>query len=347
MAKKRSNTSREMELPGADDFKIINGIGPAVEARLHRVGIYTFAQLANLTPADIAASVSDLSGLTAERIIKQDWLGQARQLSRESTPMESQKDTENVIEPDQHSRFAVKLEEDIQTPMEPQQHAQLEVEPQEDAKAQNGLQPHATFTVELLLNEDNEVLSTELVHVQSGEKESLVGWQASQLIDFLVQRAGLKLLPVETSPPIPEVTSPAPLPAAPTGALNVLHLRELETVSVATNDQCGILPSDQPFDVRLTLDFTDVKVPGNSALNYKANIYARRLGDRRRQTVGETQGTISVIPEDKAIINVEGTALQQGIYRLEAAVKLTMTAMDTPLQPELMAHMKGGLLQIY
>lgn len=69
-----------MEPRGIDDLKLIHGIGPAVEQRLHGVGIDTFAKLAALTPADIAASVSDLAGLTAERIHKQDWIGQARRL---------------------------------------------------------------------------------------------------------------------------------------------------------------------------------------------------------------------------------------------------------------------------
>jgi large subunit ribosomal protein L21 len=76
----------------ADDLKIINGIGPAVEKRLHGDGIFTFAQLAVLSSADIAAAVADLSGLSAERITKQDWTGQARKLVPESIPNEVQKE---------------------------------------------------------------------------------------------------------------------------------------------------------------------------------------------------------------------------------------------------------------
>ncbi len=71
------------ESPEASDLKRINGIGPAVEDRLHRVGIFNFAQLAAFSPADIAAAVMGLSGLSAERITKQDWIGQARKLAEE------------------------------------------------------------------------------------------------------------------------------------------------------------------------------------------------------------------------------------------------------------------------
>src|SRR5436305_14403787 len=85
MAKKPSRTPRAVKPRDADDLKLINGIGPIVESRLRGVGIYTFTQLAALSPADIAAAVSDINGLTSERIIKQDWIRQAHKLSAQST----------------------------------------------------------------------------------------------------------------------------------------------------------------------------------------------------------------------------------------------------------------------
>lgn len=98
MTKKREHPIRKVVPPEKDDLQIINGIGPAVEHRLHGVGIFTFAQLAALSPADIAASVADITGLTAERILRQNWIGQARHLAgvsgsseahEESTPVTS------------------------------------------------------------------------------------------------------------------------------------------------------------------------------------------------------------------------------------------------------------------
>jgi hypothetical protein len=97
MARKGLATSRSVKLPDADDLKLINGIGPAVENRLNLVGIFRFAQLATLSPADIAASVSDLAGLSAERIAKQDWIGQARRLAASSKSTGTQRAEE--IEP--------------------------------------------------------------------------------------------------------------------------------------------------------------------------------------------------------------------------------------------------------
>jgi hypothetical protein len=98
MSKKRSDTSRGEGPPEIDDLKLINGIGPAVEDRLHDHGIYTFAQLVALSPADIAAAVAGLAGLSAERIIKQDWIGQARKLASKSVSSEAKERVEASIE---------------------------------------------------------------------------------------------------------------------------------------------------------------------------------------------------------------------------------------------------------
>lgn len=68
----------------ADDFKRIPGIGPVIERHLHEAGIRRFAQLAALSPDQIAAMVAHLPLLSAERIVRQDWAGRARALAREA-----------------------------------------------------------------------------------------------------------------------------------------------------------------------------------------------------------------------------------------------------------------------
>lgn len=99
MSKKRSETSRGEEPPEINDLKLINGIGPAVERRLHGVGIYTYSQLAALSPADITSAVAGISGLTSERIIKQDWIGQARKRATGSRSSEAREEVEAPAEP--------------------------------------------------------------------------------------------------------------------------------------------------------------------------------------------------------------------------------------------------------
>jgi predicted flap endonuclease-1-like 5' DNA nuclease len=87
---------RKAVLSETNNLKLIDGIGPDVENRLHRVGIFTFAQLANLSPADIAAAIAGLAGLSAGRIVKQDWIGQARKLAMELTTTETHEDVDVI-----------------------------------------------------------------------------------------------------------------------------------------------------------------------------------------------------------------------------------------------------------
>jgi hypothetical protein len=94
MTKRRSHNSNPSETSESDDLKLIDGIGPAVEKRLHRIGILTFAQLSTFSPADIAAAVTDIAGLSTERIIKQDWIGQARKLALQTTSTKMMKETD-------------------------------------------------------------------------------------------------------------------------------------------------------------------------------------------------------------------------------------------------------------
>jgi predicted flap endonuclease-1-like 5' DNA nuclease len=62
-----------------DDLKIINGIGPFTEKKLHDMGIYSFAQLADLSDATLE-NLNESLGLYKGKIKKEGWVEQARHL---------------------------------------------------------------------------------------------------------------------------------------------------------------------------------------------------------------------------------------------------------------------------
>lgn len=72
--------------PEADELQRIPGIGPVIERHLHEAGVRRYAQLAALTPEQIAGLVPHLPLLSVERIVRQDWVGRARALAREAAP---------------------------------------------------------------------------------------------------------------------------------------------------------------------------------------------------------------------------------------------------------------------
>lgn len=88
-----------------DDFTRITGIGPVIKRQLYAAGIRTFRQLAVIAPEDIARLVKDLPLLSVERIMRQDWPGQARRLVTESASDTSAYD--NLSNMDRGVRFEV------------------------------------------------------------------------------------------------------------------------------------------------------------------------------------------------------------------------------------------------
>jgi len=71
-----SEAPKQPEVEVADDLTTIRGIGARVQARLNEAGVTTYVQLASLTPEQVA----EITGRTAKRIAKEEWILQARTL---------------------------------------------------------------------------------------------------------------------------------------------------------------------------------------------------------------------------------------------------------------------------
>jgi hypothetical protein len=305
-----------------DDFKRITGIGPAIEQHLHEAGILTFAQLAALAPADIAARVSGIAGMSAERITEQDWPGQARELAlNEPTPAET---------------------------LDSQMLA-------------NNRQYDASFTVKLLLNEDHSVRRTQMVDNRSKSEEQWAGWNEPRMIKFIHHQAELRLPAVESTLPVGAPADPGsatalvtesipaesstPEPAATAKDRQVfggsLHLREPEPIPAGTTSPSRVFSHNLPLIVRLHLDLTEVELPNDDPLNYTATIHAKRMGGGPRESLGEVHHTIA--PQDQLTILVAGKPLPPGTYRLNAMVRLSHPSAKLDLS----AYQEGGMLQVY
>jgi len=64
---------------GGDDLKKLTGVGPAIEKKLHALGVTTFAEVAAWTAEDIARVEESLN--FKGRITRDDWVGQAQKLA--------------------------------------------------------------------------------------------------------------------------------------------------------------------------------------------------------------------------------------------------------------------------
>jgi predicted flap endonuclease-1-like 5' DNA nuclease len=68
-----------------DDLQRIKGVGPAIERTLHDLGIFSFDQIAKISEYDINRIADRLKGFRS-RIYREDWIGQARDLSQTPDP---------------------------------------------------------------------------------------------------------------------------------------------------------------------------------------------------------------------------------------------------------------------
>jgi NADH-quinone oxidoreductase subunit E len=62
-----------------EDLKVISGIGPKLETLLHKLGIFTLAQIASWSTEDAAKVDQDLQ--LNGRVLRDDWRGQARRMA--------------------------------------------------------------------------------------------------------------------------------------------------------------------------------------------------------------------------------------------------------------------------
>jgi hypothetical protein len=189
----------------------------------------------------------------------------------------------------------------------------------------------------------------------------------AELIDFLGQNAGVNfasdeptlaepdlvtaeepepsLAVVEEPEHVPEVVAEStPLTAKPAFA-GTLHLRDMKILTAGSSEPRRLLPHDRPIDVRLTLDLSEITVPGNTPLDYKASIYCKSRSDPSGQIVGETEGTIKAA--DNVTIDVEGNLLAVGSYRLAATVILALPGTKPTPKPDSMAVIDGGRVRVY
>jgi hypothetical protein len=291
----------------SDDFKLINSISGKMESRLQRAGIKTYAQLAELMPSEIARQLGNPAGLL-ERIIRENWAGQARELAE----LGERKKNEAA-----------------------------------DSDKSLSDQRYETFAAELSLDSQGQVLSTRLMHVPSGEEACWEGWHEQLLLDFFAQRAGLRLSAKNetktSSAGKPETITPD-LPnfdAAGESVAEIEKKRLQKFVVMAGGERASrLLQHNQPFRVRLWLDETAL---AKRPFAYSAVIQARNLADEN-QTSHHQEGYVEF--GETALLDVENVLLNPGAYRLRAVVTLHPRGAQVSPDANYNFQVEGGVLQV-
>lgn len=245
-----------------DDLTRIKGIGQVVQDRLHRAGIYSYAQLAASSPKRISKVLADMIGMTPEKIKEQDWIGQARRLIPQVQSNESSVISANL---DNHQHYE-------------------------------------TFSVKLLEDVSNRVRRTNIVHVQKGVEQNWAGWDEARLIAFIVENAKLnvtsakvnatqkvKSVPAverETIPARPEATQAAARPGHPHHHRR-LAINALTICQAGSKDPSSIIPADRDWSVELAWTLTG---PGPLFGHWLVKIFLESLGPGREYVFPGDEG---------------------------------------------------------
>lgn len=163
----------------ANDLRLINGIGPVLARRLKLAGIRSFAQLAASSPAQIAKLIA---GVSATQVLRCGWIEQANKLAQAFDESASETIRTTIRPPQRRTRADNRKTSH-------RHHAATE---QIDINTSH--QHYATFTVQLLLNDDDSIRRMRAVHVQSGAELIYAGWDEARLITFMIQHIKLHLL---------------------------------------------------------------------------------------------------------------------------------------------------------
>jgi len=353
MSNKSTRSPSQAAQQKAEDFRLIKGLPKTAKAKLQAAGITTFAQLAAMSPHELAAAIGDGEGTTAERIVREDWIGQA-------------------------SKFIVRRETLMETDLEPADALPV-------ATPNHNL---TSFVLELRLNEDRTVRQTRVLHVESEESEAekkWAGWDEIRLLNFVVHCAKIALPPQLAREFAPNKEKAAVIsveervqrleaksPSAPTLAANHIQrsadsvnenrIAEIERKPAAKQSKLEVfvggfdIPSGSAlnggeYKVKVSLNESEIRSLGTGPMAYTVKVYAKSLtaspANKQHLTIGESLGVVG--PASELEFDLEGAKLAQGAYRLQATASFRSlsSAQGAERRRNFTTFVEGGVLQVY
>jgi hypothetical protein len=351
MTRQATSASKTTLREALDDFTRIHGIGPAIEKRLHRAGLYTFPDLAALSAEAIAALLPNSS---AKQITKQDWIGQACKLAPGKAKSHTRNNESVIPTSRQHYdnfTFEFLLDEKNRTRRMRVVHVQSgdvdtwarwDLERLIDflARHTGARLPYsksATPTAAKPRLAANSSISTERPSEAISERTSVPPLEISKSTPLHLASADL--------PPAESIPQRFTSSASPPSPINRIRLLEWKTFLNHTIQSSRNLPHDQAFDVNLSLDLTNASLTGIRHLDFTLSLCAKRLGNGDRQVIGEAKGTV---PYANIIdLTIRNASLPQGLYRLEALLTLIPAGSALSTGSGLRDSFPGGLFQVY
>ena len=220
-------------------------------------------------------------------------------------------------------------------------------------------QHYAAFHVEFLLESDNSVRRTKVLHHQTDARDAWPGWDEERLLSFLRDRIplpaattpadapGLKAAQTQTRDQAATSAKPAQmaqLSAPVPDRLPSWSLSIEELAPIRDGQRSYVLSHHEPSSVRLTMRIHPIGTPIHDTFDFSVTIAARTFGGHDRLPLGTTHGTVRV--SDPVSVEVTGPALPADLYRLVVVVDI-YPADHSPEEPPLyQKRASGDLMQV-
>jgi predicted flap endonuclease-1-like 5' DNA nuclease len=333
---KRERPANTSKRTTADNLEIIEGICPEVVRRLNAGGIFSYAQLAELSVERLANLVP---GLSAKRETYQSWLKQAHHLSSKRVTAKQRKKTTTPRGRHNSVTIELHLNEDNSVQYTRITHTRCEVKESWPGWEESRL-------VEFLVRHVGLNLPKREPTSEAESSSPICLYKAPVTI------AAPESNPAPACPPFSEpVTPPMTLGDVPSSLDLETHfegqLRICNLIITAIDSDVSrkSVHAGDIFNCCLVMDFSEVKISPDVRLNYTVTVWAKKLGEKSRQIVGKGQGVL--VPDEKTSCAVEVTLTSQGIYHLEAIVTLTEANKTSLPQHSLIAIQRGSPLHVY
>lgn len=331
-----------------DDFKQIPGIGPAIERRLHEVGILTYHQLATTSPAELAEKLQNFAGISAARIEEQGWTAQARELA--PAIQEPAADPQGGSGNGQHYATynielllddsgevrrtrAVYIQGGEQSSWAGWDRERLLRFVEERAAIEAVLEETGASDEPLAANARSEQRARKLEAPPAGMRSTLDVAQSHELRNDEVNLGQMKLRRSEARrPQLVQKPNSLRFEEYPE------PLGQLQLVPAGEQQPRRVLRHGEPFDVRVSLDLRERPLARRS-VDYSAALFAQTAGSDELQLVAESRGTLDAGETDIAFAAQIATP---GTYRVEA--QLTIAGAGTTSTTHIV---RGSIIHVY
>lgn len=280
----------------ATNFRQIKGITQLIEARLHRAGIKTLDDLSNLQPEQIFAAIGTLRGITANQIVEQDWVAQARKLTGKKSVANGSMESEGFIV----NLFLSKRKQVHSTQI---LHVNSDVGEKWDG-----------WDSQRLL--DFFVNHSELVQLNAEKAKS-----EAQMTESAKANIAKKVETLASDSPVANtVASPTEL-LAPVPPQPEIFFADFQMIPEHSELPSKLLRQGEPFAVRLSIDAEKIRPKIEAPFDFTAAIVAKAFDSPQQFSLCQATGIIGK-GDKSVVVNIPKQDLAPGTYRLEAALSV-------------------------